>query len=227
MENTSHQGNEEGTSFQNPSEEEEDETVNPTAETVQEESSEKFLETINRINFQKWHSKVKIVISKDFEFEVIALIDLGADLNYIQEGIIPSKYFKKTRERLTSASGGKMQIEFKIPKAHVCQDNTCFKTTFVLVKNMTDRVILGNPFMCLLYPFTTDSEGITTHPFDQPVKFKFLRSPEPRDISSLQEVSVFKTLNLISAKTQHLEYLKEDLKHKKVEEQLASKTIQE
>ena len=30
---------------------------------------------------------------------------------------------------------------------------------------MTDRVILGNPFMCLLYPFTTDSERITTHPF--------------------------------------------------------------
>ena len=128
-----------------------------------------------RINFQKWHSKVRIVISKDFEFEVIALIDSGADLNYIQEGIIPSKYFRKTRERLTSASGGKMQIEFKIPKAHVCQDNTCFKTTFVLVKNMTDRVILGNPLMCLLYSFTVDGEGITTQPFGQPVKFKFLR----------------------------------------------------
>ena len=108
LENTSHQGNEEGTSFQNPFDDEVDETVNPTAETVQEESSEKFLETINRINFQKWHSKVRIVISKDFEFEVISLIDSGADLNCIQEGIIPSKYFKKTRERLTSASGGKM-----------------------------------------------------------------------------------------------------------------------
>ena len=170
---------------------------------VQEQSSsnEKFLETINKINFQKWHSKVRIVISKDFEFEVIALIDSGADLNCIQEGIIPSKYFKKTTERLTSASGWKMQIEFKIPKANVCQDNTCFKTTFVLVKNMTDKVILGNPFMCLLYPFITDNEGITTHPFGQPVKFKFLRSLEPREISSLQEVSVSKTLNLISAKT--------------------------
>ena len=89
---------------------------------------------------------------------------------------------------------------------------------------MTDRVILGNPFMCLLYPFITDSEGITTHPFGQSVKFKFLRSPEPREISSLQEVFVSKTLNLISAKTQHLEYLKDDLKHKKVEEQLACKT---
>ena len=189
---------------------------------VQEESSEKFLETINRINFQKWHSKVRIFISKDFEFEVIALIDSSTDLNCIQEGIIPSKYFKKTRERLTSASGRKMQIEFKIPKAHVCQDNTCFKTTFVLVKNMTD-----NPFMCLLYPFTADGEGITTKPFGQPVKFKFLRSPEPREINTLQEISVSKTLNLISAKTQHLEYLKDDLRHTQVEEQLACKNIQD
>ena len=58
----------------------------------------KFLETINRINFQKLHSKVRIVISKNLEFKVIALIDSGADPNCIQEGIIPSKYFKKTRE---------------------------------------------------------------------------------------------------------------------------------
>ena len=108
-----------------------------------------------------------------------------------------------------------MQIEFKIPKAHVCQDNTCFKTTFVLVKNMTDRVILGNSFMCLLYPFIIDNEGITTHPFGQPIKFKFLRSPELREISSLQDVSVSKTLHMISANTQHLKHLKDDLKYKK------------
>ena len=201
LENTSHRGNEEGTSFQNPSDEEVDETVNPTVDMVQEESNEKFLETINKINFWKWHSKVRIVISKDFKFKVISLIDSGADLNCIQEGIIPSKYFKKTRERLTSASGGRMRIEFKIPNAHVCQDNTYFKTTFFLVKNMTNRVILGNPFMCLLYPFITDSEGITTHPFSQLVKFKFLRSPEPREISNLQDVSVSKTLNPLTAKT--------------------------
>ena len=120
-----------------------------------------------------------------------------------------------------------MQIEFKIPNAHVCQDNTCFKTTFVLVKNMIDRVILGNPFMCLLYPFTIDSKGITTHPFGQPVKFKFLRKPEPIEISTLQEVSASKTLNLIEAKTQHIEYLKDDLRYARVEEQLACKSIQD
>ena len=214
-ESTLHQNNKEGLSLQNPYD----------ADNLMVQ--ENFLETINRINFQKWHSKVRIVINKEFEFEVIALIDSGADLNCIQEGIIPSKYFKQTRERLTSASDGKMQIEFKIPKAHVCQDNICFKTTFVLVKNMTDRVILGNPFMCLLYPFTVDGEGITTQPFGQSVKFKFLRSPEPREISTLQDISVSKTLNLISAKIQHLDYLKDDLRYTRVEEQLACKNIQD
>ena len=220
LENTLHQDNEQGISSQNPSD---GETDNPIKDMVQEG---KFLETINRINFQKWHSKVRIVIDKDFEFEVIALIDSGADLNCIQEGIIPSKYFKKTRERLTSASGGRMKIEFKIPNAHVCQDNTCFKTTFVLVKNMTDRVILGNPFMCLLYHFITDNEGSTTHPFGQPVKFKFLRKLEPREINTLQDIFVSKTLNLIKAKTQHLVYLKDDLRYTQAEEQLACKNIQ-
>ena len=87
-------------------------------------------------------------------------------------------------------------------------------------------VILGNPFMCLLYPFITNSEGITTHPFGQPVKFKFFRSSKPREISCLEEVFVSKTLNLISANTQHLKYHEDDLRHKKVEEQLACKNIQ-
>ena len=226
LEFTSHQGNEDRISLQNPSDNEEDDTVNPTADMEAESSKRSFLQTISRINFQKWHSKVRIVISKDFQFEVVALIDSGADLNCIQEGVIPSKYFRKTKKRLTFASGGKMQIEFKIPKAHVCQDNACFKITFVLVKNMTDRVILGNPFMCLLYPFTIDSEGITTHPFGQPVKFKFLRSPEPKNINSLQEVSISKTLNLIKAKAQHLKYLGNELSYKRIDEQLACKSYQ-
>ena len=80
--------------------------------------------------------------------------------------------------------------------------------------------------MCLLYPFTTDSEGITTYPFGQPVKFKFLRSPEPREINSLQDLSISETLNLIRAKARHIQYLKDDLRYKKVEEQLTCNDIQ-
>ena len=72
-------------------------------------------------------------------------------------------------------------------------------TKFVLVKNMTDRVILGNPFLCLLYPFSTDNEGITAHPFNQPVKFEFERSPAPWEIKSLQKASIAKTLSTLTA----------------------------
>ena len=91
---------------------------------------------------------------------------------------------------------------------------------------MTDRVILGNPFMCLLYSFTVDSKGITTHPFGQPIKFKFFKRPEPREISCLQDISVSKTLNLIQAKINHLNYLQDDLRYKRNEEKLACKDIQ-
>ena len=38
---------------------------------------------------------------------------------------------------------------------------------------MTDKVILGLPFINALYPFLVEHDGITTDPFGQKVKFKF------------------------------------------------------
>ena len=78
LENTSHLEGDEETPSLNPSNDEVDENINPTAEMEPEPSNGLFLQTISRINFQKWHSKVRIVISKDFEFEVVALLDSGA-----------------------------------------------------------------------------------------------------------------------------------------------------
>ena len=48
---------------------------------------------------------LQIVVSPDYHFTVIAMIDSGADMNCIQEGLIPSKYFEKSTERLVSANG--------------------------------------------------------------------------------------------------------------------------
>jgi hypothetical protein len=62
-----------------------------------------------------------------------------------------------------------MKIKYEVNNAHVCQDNVYFKTPFVLVKNMTEKVILGLPFIYLVYPFVTEEYGITTSPFGQPV----------------------------------------------------------
>jgi hypothetical protein len=118
---------------------------------TQPNSKETFLNTIDKILFQKWYTEIKIVIDKEYVFKTIALLDTGADSNCIQEGLIPTKYYEKTTEKLLQASGASLNIEFKLPNAHVCRDGVCIKTTFILVKDITSKVILGNPFIALLY----------------------------------------------------------------------------
>lgn len=69
---------------------------------------------------------------------------------------------------------------------------------------MIDKVILGLPFIALLYSFTTDTDGVSTYPNDEIVKFKFL----------------------INSKTQQINFLEDEIKFKRVAEQLARKTLQ-
>ena len=60
----------------------------------------------------------------------IALIDSGADMNCIQERLIPLKYYEKSSERLTQANGEKLIINYKIHNVHICNDGICFETVF-------------------------------------------------------------------------------------------------
>ena len=66
---------------------------------------------------------------------------------------------------MISANGTQMKIKFELNNAYVCHDNVCFKIPSVLVKNMTDKVILGLPFINALYPFLVEHEEITIDPF--------------------------------------------------------------
>ena len=104
-----------------------------------------------------------------------------------------SKYFEKSTEKLNSASGSKLQIRYELNNAHVCQNNVCFHIPSVLVKNMTDKVILGIPFIFMLYHFKAKLDGIFTVKMGVPVKFHFASKFEI-DISQL-------SLNLIHART--------------------------
>jgi hypothetical protein len=82
--------------------------------------------------------------------------------------LIPTKYYEKTTEGLSQASGTILNIEFRLPNAHVCRDGIYIQTTIVLVKNITNKVILGNPFIALLYPIREISEKeLTTKILDQ------------------------------------------------------------
>ena len=93
----------------------------------------------------KWFSKVKIVVCHEYEFNVIAMIDSGANMNCIQEGMIPSKYYEKSIEKLFSANGTQMKNKYELNNAHVCHEIICFKRPHVLVKNMTNKMILAFP----------------------------------------------------------------------------------
>ena len=82
---------------------------------------------------------------------------------------------------------------------------------------MTDKVILGLPFLNALYPFLVEHDRITTDPFRQKVNFKF---------ASTCEINTDDALNLIHAKVKHLNFLKQEVRNKKNAEQLSDKLLQ-
>ena len=164
---------------QDDSSSEDEKPESSTQRLIKSDDEIRYCNIINKVIPVKWHTKVKIIIEK-YEIEVIVLVDTGADLNCIQEGLIPTKYFEKSTERLNSTNESQMIIKYEINNAHVCKDKVCFKTSFVLVKNWNDKVIPRLSFIQLLYPFTTEEDGITTTPFGQPVKFNFLNKIEQK-----------------------------------------------
>jgi hypothetical protein len=50
---------------------------------------------LNKVFPPKWYTKVHIIVAKDYSFDALALMDTGSDLNCIQEGLVPSRYFEK------------------------------------------------------------------------------------------------------------------------------------
>ena len=71
-----------------------------------------------------------------------------------------------------------MKIKYELNNAHICHNNVNFKIPSVLVKSLTDKVILGLPFINALYPFLVEHDEITTDPFGQKIKFKFASKTE-------------------------------------------------
>ncbi|KAF6142833.1 hypothetical protein GIB67_002697 [Kingdonia uniflora] len=62
------------------------------------------LHLLHKMTSPKWYIHDTLVIQEEYTIQVIALTDSGADLNCIQEGLVPTKYFVKTTQSLTSAS---------------------------------------------------------------------------------------------------------------------------
>ena len=66
---------------------------------------------------------------------------------------------------------------------------------FFLTNKLSSKVILGNPFLALLYPFFMTENGICTNILETEVFFKFLLPPFPKDIHLLKEISISKDIS--------------------------------
>ncbi|KAL9691259.1 hypothetical protein QQ045_011679 [Rhodiola kirilowii] len=64
-----------------------------------------FLSTLEMFITQKWHVKTTVLKDNYYSKEFTALVDSGADLKVVQEGLIPTRYFHKTTHTLSHAGG--------------------------------------------------------------------------------------------------------------------------
>ena len=63
-----------------------------------------FMELINKIKIQKFYINIRIIIN-DFFLDTMVLFDTRADSNCILEGLVPTKFFEKTSEKLSTTNG--------------------------------------------------------------------------------------------------------------------------
>ena len=177
-----------------------------------------FINHINKVTFQKWFVTITIVINDEYHLHSMALIDSGAYQNCIQEGLIPTKYYEKTSERLSAANGSKLSIKYKLTKAKVCNQGFCISTPFILVKGLSCPVILGTPFITTIYPFHVDYTGITANILGRNLQFKFIFPIAQKELQQLQQFAC--SINLIQNKQKHIQSLKQDLNNLRIQEQL-------
>ena len=115
-----------------------------------------------------------------------------------------------------------MKVQYKIPQGHICKNDICIKTSFLLVKNISHQIILGTPFLTQFYPFSIDNQGLKTKYNNQEILFEFIKGIETKEINQVQGF-----INLIQQKHQHVKFIKKEIQYKKTEKNLKSKQIQD
>lgn len=160
------------------------------------------------------------MINKNLTLNKIALLDSGADQNCIVEGLIPTKYLEKGTSRLYSATGERLKINYKLSKAHICNNGIYFVNDFVITRDINEEIILGIPFLSQIKPYFTELDSIKTTILGKKIIFPFLKPMTIEDNAFLKSKIIFK-LNLL---TKQLNFLKEYIKIKKIE--LVFKTLE-
>uniref|UniRef100_A0A7N0T614 Uncharacterized protein n=1 Tax=Kalanchoe fedtschenkoi TaxID=63787 RepID=A0A7N0T614_KALFE len=182
----------------------------------------------NNINVLKNNDTLeflKLIKDQELRSRIIETMDIPssrANISVIQEGLIPTKYFEKTTHSLRHAGGEKLQINFKLPKAYICNNIVCIPESFLLVKNITNQVILGTPFLKNIFPITHISEKYLEGTYNnQKVSFQFITEPQTKILNKIKDV-ILRKFNQINFLTEEINTysIEIDLKNLKLQDKI-------
>ena len=145
----------------------------------------------------------------------MALFGTGADSNCILEGLVTTKFFEKTSEKISTENGSKLKINYKLSSAIIKNQGLRIETNFLQVKNLKNEVILGTPFIKSLFPLQISKEGITTTHLGRKITFNFSTKPISRNI------------NFLEKKISQINFLKEEVSFNNIYIQLEKPQLKE
>ena len=108
-------------------------------------------------------------------------------MNCLQEGLVPTQLYEKTRQTLFEANGKKLTIKYKLSDTHICNQGICIKQTFILVKDLKENALLGVLFLSSIFPMWVDDQGIRTKLLDKEILFEFANPPGEKSINTLND----------------------------------------
>ena len=91
---------------------------------------------------------------------------------------------------------------------------------FILVKDLKEKVLLGVPFLSSIFPMWVDYQGIRTKLLDKEILFEFANPPGERSINTIKD-------QVIKAKQNHINLLKQEIALVRIEDQLKIKKTQD
>ena len=134
-----------------------------------DEATDAYLNTVSMVIFRRWEVSLTIVIKDRFVLNIVTLIDLGSTLNCMQEGLAPTQFYEKTKQILSKGNGKRLTIKYKLSNAHICNQGICVKQTFILVRDLKEKALLGVPFLNSIYPIKVDDQGLRTTLLDKEI----------------------------------------------------------
>ena len=94
---------------------------------------------------------------------------------------------KKTKESLFGANGKRLAIKYKLSNAHICNQDICIKQTFILVKDLKEKALLGVTFLSFIYPMWVYNQEIKTKLLENEILFEFANPLDERSINTLRD----------------------------------------